>query len=113
MVLFQLGMLTLEISLPSHDDPTPELITQSVNSQWPSQWEPSIFDSSQNRRPLTDAKKVVTFDCAHDFYSSAKFGGNLSMGPGGFWTNRNITQNFYLYHFKQLTYRSDSSPDFF
>jgi len=32
------------------------------------------------------AKKFVTVDYAHDFYSCAKFGENPSMG--GFWANR-------------------------
>jgi len=32
------------------------------------------------------AKKIVTVDYIHDFYSFAKFGENPSMG--GFWANR-------------------------
>jgi len=49
------------------------------------------------------AKKFVTGDYVHDFYSCAKFGENPSMG--GFWANRwNITQNdFYLYPFLRNT----------
>jgi len=59
-----------------------------VNSHWLSQWEPSIFDPPQNRRPLNDRKIFVTgdYDYVHYFYICVKFGGNPSMG--GFWANR-------------------------
>jgi len=49
------------------------------------------------------AKKFDTGDYVHDFYNSAKFGENPSMG--GFWANTwNISQNvFYLYPFFKET----------
>jgi len=34
----------------------------------------------QNRIPLTDRQKFLTGDYVHDFYSSAKFGGNPFIG---------------------------------
>ena len=39
-----------------------------VNSHGLSQWEPFIFDlPPQNRRPLTDRKKIVAGDYVHNF----------------------------------------------
>ena len=56
-----------------------QLRQQSVNSQWLSQWEPSIFDPTE-LTSLNRSLKNVTGDYVHDFYSGAKFGGNPSMG---------------------------------
>jgi len=58
----------------------------------------------QNRRFLNRSPKIVTGDYVHDFYCCAKFGGNPFM----------VKYNHFLFisHFKELTYRSDRSPDF-
>jgi len=89
---------------------------QSVNSQWLSECQPSIFDppptesTSLNRSP----KKFCKGDYVHDQYPGTKFGADPSMG--GLWANVwNIYHKLFLCiytTFWEITCRSDRSMYF-